>query len=40
MKTKSSSSRLLELHYTWGLALYSRLGTENNNGFNFNEVVA
>ena len=37
MKTKSGRSRLLELHYTWyyisGLALYSGLGTENNNGF-------
>ena len=36
MKTKSGSSRLLELQYTCtisGLALYSGLGTENNNGF-------
>ena len=37
METKSGSSRLVELHYTLGtisgLALYSGLGTEINNGF-------
>ena len=46
MKTKSGSSRLLELQYTWYYPIYSRLGAENNNGFktmniiNFNEVLA